>query len=262
MIDALVLSGGVIEREKFPGLSAEIARKAELPIRGLPLVACGVRGLRTCPQIGRIVVVGDLGASLSALEEAGVEVVPEAGGIARNLRAGLDALSGSPRVLALSGDLPLVSRTELDDLFARAPDADLVYPYVERADALRDFPERDWLFARTPEGMFTGSSAALCRPEALRANWPWVEQILAARRSQPLALARMVGPSCALRYLFGRLRVADVEKRLSSQLHLVGRGYRSRYTGLSMDVDRASDIPLVERALREREAMARARLPS
>src|SRR4029079_929118 len=135
-----------------------------------------------------------------ALQEWGAVVTPEANDIAENLRMGLEALPESRRVLALSGDLPLVSRAALDDLLTHAPEADLVYPYVERADVLRDFPERDWLFARTPAGDITGSSAALCRPETLLANWSGVREILDARRSQPLGLAGMVGLSFALRY--------------------------------------------------------------
>jgi GTP:adenosylcobinamide-phosphate guanylyltransferase len=256
MIDALVLSGGGIERERFPNLGAEIEQKAQIPILGRPMVEWVVRGLRSCPRIGSIVVVGGGGTAAPALQEWSAAVTPEAGGIAENLRAGFDALPGSRRVLALSGDLPLVSRAALDDLLANAPDADLVYPYVERADLLRDFPERDWLLARTPEGVFTGSSAALCRPEAVLANWRWVREILAARRSQPLGLAGMVGVTFALRYLIGRLRVADVERKLSARLRLVGRGYHTRFTEMSMDVDKASDIALVERVLRQREATA------
>jgi molybdopterin-guanine dinucleotide biosynthesis protein A len=256
MVDALVLSGGAIERERFPDLGAEIERKAQIPILGRPLVEWVVRGLWSCPRIEQIVVVGSLGAAMPGLKEWGAVVMPEASDIAENLRAGLGALSGSRRVLALSGDLPLVSRAALDDLLSHAPEADLVYPYVARADILRDFPDRDWLFARTPAGDITGSSAALCRPETLLANWPWVREILEARRSQPLGLARMVGLSFALRYLIGRLRVDDVEQKLSSQLRLVGRGYQTRFTELSMDVDKASDIPLVERVLRAREAAA------
>jgi hypothetical protein len=252
MVDALVLSGGALERERFPGLSVEITRKAQIPILDRPMIEWVVRGLRSCRQIGRVVVVGQDGVETRALKEWHAVVFAEAGGIAENLQVGLGALSGSQRVLAVSGDLPLVSQAALDDLFSHAPDADLVYPYVGRADILRDFPERDWLFARAPEGIFTGSSAALCRPEALLANWPWVQEILEARRSQPLGLAATVGLTFAIRYLIGRLRVADVEQKLSRNLRLAGRGYQTHFTELSMDVDKASDIALVERALRQR----------
>jgi molybdopterin-guanine dinucleotide biosynthesis protein A len=252
MVDALVLSGGSLEREKFPGMDRELGCKARVPILGRPMVEWVIEGLRSCARIDRIVVVGNRELDTPALRELGAVVMPERGKIAANLRVGLRALPGSERVLALSGDLPLVRREALEDLLENAPAADLVYPYIERGDILQAFPERDWLFAWTPDGVFTGSSAALFQPETLRANWRWVEEILEARRKKPLELARMVGPACALRYICHRLSVAAVERRLSAQLRLTGRGYRTRFTELTMDVDRSSDLPLVERVLRRR----------
>lgn len=253
MIDALVLSGGSLETGRFPGFGPEDVCKAQLPILGRPMVEWVVRGLRSCPQIRCIATVGDPRLGTPALRKYGATVTPEAGEIGRNLRAALDALPGAERVQGLSGDLPLVSREALEDLFTNAPQADLVYPYVGRADILRDFPERDWLFAHTPEGVFTGSSAALFRPEAVLANWQWVEEILNARRRSPVGLALMVGPTVALRYLLRSLRVVDVEKKLSSLLHFVGCGFQTHFTDLTMDVDKWSDVALVERVLKQRE---------
>ena len=46
--------------------------------------------------------------------------------------------------------------------------------------------------------------------------------------------------------------VSDMEARLSTLLHLEGRGYRSRYAEIAMDVDEETDLPFVEAALRVR----------
>lgn len=62
----------------------------------------------------------------------------------------------------------------------------------------------------------------------------------------------MIGPSIALRYALGRLRVADVERKLSSMVRLTVRGYRSRYPELAMDVDKQGDLAVVEEWLRAR----------
>src|SRR5438046_8666645 len=95
-------------------------------------------------------------------------VIHEVGGIAANQRAGLDALPGATHVLGLSGDLPLLTAAAIEDLFVPGPEADLVFPYVERADIFRDFPDRAWVFSQTPDGAFTGCSAALRRSADLR----------------------------------------------------------------------------------------------
>ena len=255
MVDALILAGGAIERERFEGLDPAIARKAQIPLLGHPMVEWVVRGLRSSPEVGRIVAVAHEGLDTPSLRELGASVVPERGGIDANLRAGLEALPGAERVLALSGDLPLLTPEALGDLFANAPDADVVFPYVERADIMRDFPDREWIFARTPDGALTGSSMALIRPAALLSNWRWVEEILNARRRKPWSLALMFGLPLAVRYLFGRLRVKDLEEKLSAVLHVSGRGYRTRYSELAMDVDKYGDIRFVEQVLAARQRL-------
>jgi len=200
------------------------------------------------------VIVGHESLATPDLRSTGAIVTREADGITGNLRTGLDTLPGARRILALSGDLPLLTPAALRDLFAHAPESDLVFPYVERADILRDFPDREWVFSESPDGWFTGCSLALFRPKPVMVNWRWAEQILNARRRSPLGLARMIGPAFAVRYLMRRLRVVDVERKLSALLQLDARGYQSHFSELAMDVDKGSDIALVESVLRQSEA--------
>jgi len=205
-----------------------------------------VKALRTCPEIARIAVVGPCALESPDLDALGATVVPEREGICENLRAGLEALPGSQRMLGISGDLPLVTRAAICDFLANAPEADVVFPYVEREDIVRDFPEREWIYARTPEGHLTGGAAFLCRPPALLEHWDWVEKLLGARRRSVLGLAMLVGPAAAAKYACGLLHVADVEARMSALLHVTARGYRTRFPVLAMDVDKSADIPLAE----------------
>jgi molybdopterin-guanine dinucleotide biosynthesis protein A len=251
-VDALILAGGEIEAERFPGLDPAVQRKAQIPLLGRPMMEWTAAAVRSCQAVERMVVVGHASLETPGLRELKARVVPEGAGIAANLWAGLEALPGAKRVLALSGDLPLLTRAALDDLAANAPEADAVFPYVERADVLAAFAEREWILARTPEGAVTGCSACLFRSESLQANWKWVEALLEARRKSVLGLAGMIGPGFVLKYLVRRLRVAEVERRMSALLHLDGRGYRTRFPELAMDVDKSSDIALAERALRRR----------
>src|SRR5437763_1516720 len=109
MVDAIVLSGGGIEVERFPGLDPKVPQKAQIPLLGQPMVEWVVDALRSCPQIGRIVVVGHESLETLALRKMAAAVLPEADGIASNLRAGLDALPNAARVLGLSSDLPLLT---------------------------------------------------------------------------------------------------------------------------------------------------------
>jgi CTP:molybdopterin cytidylyltransferase MocA len=252
-MDALVLAGGELETERFTGLDPSVRRKAQIPVLGRPMVEWTVAAVRSCTGVKRIVVVGDESLATRELRDLNASVVPEGAGIADNLRAGLAALPGAAGVIAVSADLPLVTRAGLEDLMTNAPAADVVFPYVERKEIIAAFPDREWIFAQTPEGAFTGGAAGLFRCEPVLANWNWVEQLLEARRKSVLGLAAMIGPVFAVKYLLHRLRVADVERKLSALLHLEGRGYCTCFAELAMDVDKFSDVALVEDVLRARE---------
>jgi hypothetical protein len=173
------------------------------------------------------------------------------------LRAGLESLSRSThpaeRVLALSADLPLLTPQAISDLLLNAPVADVVFPAVERQHVEREYPGRKWIYAPLVEGKFTGSSAALFRPSVVLEQWRWVETLLDARRQSPLGLALLFGPRLALRLLIRRLRISDVEHRIETMLKLTARAYTTPFPELAMDVDKQSDLPLVERVLRERD---------
>src|SRR5205085_8183911 len=165
-VDAIVLAGGELERPRFPSLPPEIARKAEIVIQGRPLVHWTLIALRSVPCVGRVLLVGPVG--LTGCDELADEILPDTGTITGNLRAGLDSLIGNwemdiehSRVLVLSGDLPLLTPAAIEDLLNHSPDADLVFPILERSDTHAAFPNREWLFAKTADGSFTGCSAAV-----------------------------------------------------------------------------------------------------
>lgn len=162
---------GRIEADRFPQLSRQVETKAAAPILGRPLVDWCVKAVRASAGIDRIAVVGPERLADCLPPRPGLTLVPERGEIAGNLAAGLEALGSGRRVLVLSGDLPLLTPRAIEDLLTNAPDADMVYGYVSRKAALGEFPERDWVFARTPEGAFTGGSVGLLWPDIVRRNW-------------------------------------------------------------------------------------------
>lgn len=252
MADAVVLAGGALELDRFPGMGPSVPAKAEIPLLGKPMVYWTVQALRACPAIRRIVVLGSPTLESAELRALDVTIAPEAGTINGTLRAGLDALPDADRVFCISADVPLLTPEAVGDLLEHAPDVDVVIPYCERSDIERDYPDRGWVFARTPEGEFTGCSGFVAKRSALLERWKWVEELLGARRRSVLGLAMLVGPGFALKYALHKLRVADVEDRMSRLMHVRARGYRTRFTELAMDVDKTSDIPFVEDTLRQR----------
>jgi GTP:adenosylcobinamide-phosphate guanylyltransferase len=249
--DGLVIAGGTIEAPAFRR-AVGVARKAEIPLLGRPLVEWVVEGLRSAPSICRIVVVGAPEIATASLRDAVDAVVPEGASGVENLMRGLEALPDAESVLMVSGDLPLIYRESLEELLANAPAADVVFPIVERGDVLRAFPSRRWVFAHAAgSGDFTGGALLLFRPDVLQHRREWAERLFAARRSL-FELVRMWGVGLTLRYLLRLLTLAEAEQRVSEVLVLRARAYCSRYPELALDVDKVSDLPLCEAWLRER----------
>lgn len=251
-LGVLMLAGGAIERERFGDVPDGVCSKAALPLAGRSVVWWTLQAALGLPAVERIAVVG--GPELGQLDLEGDRVVltPERGSIASNLAAGLEELSSCERVLILAADLPLLTPPMIEEFAGRAPEADFVFAYCEKSDVEREFPGRGWIYARTAEGDLTGSGVGLCRPAALRAQWPLVEQLLESRRLSPLRLAMLFGAGVLIRYLAGRLRPSHVEERLSRQTGLTLRGYRSPHPELAMDIDKQGDLDLAETILAAR----------
>ena len=72
-----------------------------------------------------------------------------------------------------------------------------------------------------------------------------VERFYAARKS-PLRLARLLGPAVFLRFVTGRLSVADVERRFRQLAGCAGRAIVCPDPEVGMDVDKPEDCRVVE----------------
>src|SRR5262245_52163700 len=59
LVDTIILAGGSIETERFPGFDPAVHRKAQIPVQGRPMVEWTAAAVRASPGVKRIVVVGD-----------------------------------------------------------------------------------------------------------------------------------------------------------------------------------------------------------
>lgn len=217
-----------------------------IEIGGKPVVWWVVEALKACPQIGSVTVVSRKACETCVpnadlfLEEAEDET--------GNLLKGLQMGANTDRVFMISGDAPLITPQALTDLFENAPDADVVYPVVERADIDREFPERKWIYFKTPEGEFTGSSCFLFKRQAVLDRVDWVRKVFESRRSL-FKLARMWGPMFVLKFAFHRLTLEDAARSAGRILGLSGLPYITHHTGFAIDLDHADDLPIISKRL-------------
>jgi len=259
---ALVLAGrrGASDELADALTAADTARHhALIDVAGVPMLLRVVRVLRTCPEIGRIVVCID--------EPAALETLPELTALRSQglleARSALDSPSRSvadllanvapgERVLVVTADHALLTRDMVEHITrADAGDADVLVAVVT-ADVIRErYPEtrRTWLKFR--DDWVSGANLfAFLTPEAARAAEFWVR---AERfRKQPWRLVGVFGPRALLAFLLRRLDLDAALARVSTAVGARVRAVRLPWAEAAIDVDRPADLALVNRIIAER----------
>src|SRR6202011_1788753 len=113
-------------------------------------------------------------------------------------------------------DMPFVRSETVSGLLQATPKStDCAYPIFTREEFNAAFPGGRSSFAKLADGEWTGSSALVLDVAAVLRNTKLLKKAFAARKNL-LELAGLLGPSLALRYASGQLRVADVQARIEA----------------------------------------------
>jgi molybdopterin-guanine dinucleotide biosynthesis protein A len=245
-VDAVVLAGN--------GGLAGFPHKALIPLGGRVMVDYVVTALRNCSEVRKIVLVGSSeelkkiysgeGAAQLLFAEGGASLLD-------SFRSGLRVLEEVGEfqwVLACTGDIPFLTVGALSDFLARcrAVEADFYYPVIPREKAEEKFPGVKRTYARLQEGTFTGGNIFLIKRSALEHCLPIAQEVVSLRK-KPVALARFVGIDVFWKYLLGRLKISDVEKRALELVGCRGRAVITPYPEIGVDIDKESDLELARR---------------
>jgi GTP:adenosylcobinamide-phosphate guanylyltransferase len=254
---AIALAGGRLERD-FRDAGYDVANKAYLPIGGvlmLERVLSALRGASSVAQI-RCVTQPDafdaaFGARGAALCDA---VVPPGDGLIDSMLAGFAGLPNERLVLVVATDIPLVRSSDVDAFAARvrSTPSDVAYGFVRREPHEARYPgvRHTWVHLR--EGTFCGGGISAIRAGAVAGLANALRRIVAARKS-PLRLAAIFSPGLLARYVFGRLSIADAERRADAIAGCRCRGIACDEPELAVNVDRLADLRAVERILDEQK---------
>lgn len=258
---ALVLAG----QRNQGALSArsDVAWEALIPIGGRPMLQYVLEALTASPAIEAVRVVGpELRDPPGSVHDGLVPVtyIAAGGTLWDNLDRGLNGLAPDAPVLVATADIPLISESTVSAFVAAARPAavDIVYPLIPRAAVEQAFPGVHRTYFRFRQGVFTGGNLFWLRPGAWATARPHAQQLLSHRKA-PLKLARDIGLSVLVRYLVGRLDLAEVERVAGRLLGVTGCGLVFPYPEVGVDVDKESDLDLAERWLDgAREAVSHA----
>ena len=242
---ALILAGSRPGSRRDPVAEAEgVAHKVLAEVGGEPMLTRVLVALRGA-GIARIAVSADCPEVMALAGELGAEVLAPGAGPSASVASAF-ARMGAPLLLT-TGDHALLTSQWVRDFLRDTPgDSDVSVLLAERALVEQALPEsrRTWLhFA---DGDWSGCNLfLLATPRAGTALDTW--QAVEANRKRPWRIAMQLGLGTLLRYLLGRLTMAEAVARLGRQVGLAASAVAARDGLAAVDVDKVQDLADVRR---------------
>lgn len=244
MYDAMILAGG--ENNEYMQSCASERYEALIDIGGKPMVAFVAEALAASGRVRRILVLGPVPELAACALPDQVEIAAGGETILETICRGVELLGDERPVLIATADIPLLRAAAVQDFLQRCQreQADLYYPIIPQQLNARLYPGVKRTYVRLREGTFTGGNLFLVNPKVIP-HCLAVANAMIENRKRPLRLAAILGWRFVFKFLFGRLRMAEVEQRTSELLGVRGAVIQSEYPELGLDVDKPSDLELV-----------------
>ncbi len=259
VVIALVLAG-----RRGPGdplaAAAGVAHRALVEVDGTSSLERVVGTLARSPWIQRTLISidqpeilagqPDLSARISAGE---ISLIESASSPSRSVLRVLRGLPPDETLLVTTADHALLSVPMLDHFLSRAhaSGADLAVGLVTRSELRARFPESRRTYLPFRGESYSGANLfAFLTPRALRAAefWTRAERF----RKRPWRLVSAFGPLALLLFLLRRLDVDAAFERASRVIGARVTAVKMPYAEAAVDIDKLSDLELVNRILAER----------
>jgi GTP:adenosylcobinamide-phosphate guanylyltransferase len=169
----------------------------------------------------------------------------------------LNLLSDNIPILVTTSDHALLN-AEVVDYFcceARKTDCDLVVALTSYEQVMRSYPETVRTVIKLSDGGFCSCNLfAFLTPRAHRAAEFWEK--IENNRKKPWQMIKSMGWIVVLRYLMGRLSLAEGLNRMSKKMNLKTGAIMLPFPEAAIDVDKVSDWRLVEGIVSGRDSYA------
>lgn len=249
-INGIILAGGTVD-ERLKNRT-NVNDEALIPIGKYFMVEYVVKAMKGSKSIDKIALVGPVEhLRPKYADDPDIVLVPGGGSVAGSVVNGLGALPSSDFVLVASSDIPLINASALRGFISSclaAGDADFYYPIVERSLSEKKFPGATRTYIKFSEGSFTGGNVFFIRPEIVSSRVDLADELISLRKD-PFKLCKAIGPGFIIKFLLRRLTIKEAEEKFSKLLGLKGIAVNCIYPEIGMDVDKPSDLDLVERVL-------------
>ena len=244
-MDVIVLAG---EKKDTSDNAEEKINKAFYKIKGKCMIQYVVETLRKSSQIDRIAAVGPKSMLEQAVGGIVDHIAEGTDSIVSNILIALEFFPGEKEILIVTSDIPMITREAIDDFIARCREkhVDLCYSIVEKEANDRKYPGVRRTYARLWEGRFTGGNVFYFNPAIKDKCRDFVEKMLDYRKS-PARMAGVLGFVFLLRLALGVLTINAVQRKCESLLDISAAAIISPYPEIGNDVDRFSDLELIEK---------------
>lgn len=243
-LPAVVLAAGRIAPDLATATGA--TEKALVPVGGRPMIDRVLATLDASELVGQTTVVVREGSAL--IGHLGPRAVVAHGpDLMDTVMTGLKALGSPERVLAVTGDLPLITPKAMDHFCAQAlqSNASIVYSVINQENCERVFPGSTRTYVRLKDGRFTGGNVAVLSRGFLTEHSDRLTEAFAARK-HPLRLCAMLGWGFLARLLTGRLTLDQIIERAQNLLGVSIHVVDTPYPEVGFDVDKLSHLRSVE----------------
>lgn len=247
-VDAVVLAGGdgaVIDpTARFKGM---------VPIAGKPMIEWVIDALRASETIAEIAVVVPTAEDLGPWADKVDKLVVSDQKFIDNCIAGVESFRNDRFVLVATGDLPALTPDAIDDYVSRslASGAEITYPLVP-ADAMEaQFPGSQRTYVKIVGGPVTGGNIMVISPGIVRSSREIGQRFFDTRKN-PAAMAQVIGVGFIIKLVTGRLKVADVERKLGTLLGGKCAAIYTDHASIGADIDKPIDVIVAERVLYQR----------
>lgn len=248
MIDVVVLAGGVDKGE----LAAQTGTpyRPLLEVAGKSILQHILAALSGASRVDRVALVAP-DPVLEAADELMVDfLVPAREDFVENLVAGVESMTcdhatQANHVLIITGDLPLITSTAINEFVDRAlaARAEVAYPIIPKESSERSFPGGRRTYVRLSDGTFTGGNAVVLTRDFVARSKELISRLYSYRKS-PLKLARLFGPGFILGLALGRLSLRGLERRAGAIVQASVAAIVMEYPELGFDVDKLEDLIL------------------
>lgn len=239
-MNVIVLAG---EKKDYNSIN-----KAFYKIHDKYMIEYVIETLKKTKYIDKIAVIGPK-EKLETVIGSVVDYIAEGtDSIVSNIFLGLEFFPDEKEMLLVTSDIPMITVEAIEDFIdrSRLQNVDLCYSIVEKRVNDEKYPGVRRTYARLWDGQFTGGNVFYFNPEIKEKCRDFVDNMLKYRKN-PAKMARILGFIFLIRLALGILTIKAIQKKCEKLLGIKGAAVISPYPEISNDVDRISDLALIEK---------------